>query len=136
MRASRVLVGAAVVGAASTAAVLVAERRLLRHMDVTAPPPGWTRPRFPDGTDVMVPTDDGAQLAVRIAEPEAEAGGTTDRDPVPTVVMVHGLTSNYHDWGPVAGRLVQKGHRVIGINQRGHGGSTVGSEGFSATRLG
>ena len=52
------------------------------------------------------------------------------------VVLVHGLTSNHHDWGPVAVRLVATGHRVIGLNQRGHGGSTVGTDGFGPARQG
>jgi pimeloyl-ACP methyl ester carboxylesterase len=38
--------------------------------------------------------------------------------------------------GPVAQRLVATGHRVIAINQRGHGGSTVGRDGFGPQRQG
>lgn len=74
----------------------------------------------------MVPTDDGAELMVAIAGP---GDG-------PPVVLVHGLTSNHHDWGPVAERLIAAGHRVIGVNQRGHGGSTIGSDGFGPARQG
>ena len=126
MRISRLLLGAALAGAASGVATLVGERRLLQKMDTAPLPPGWKPPVFPDGTEVMVPTDDDAQLLVASAGPEDG----------PTVVLVHGLTSNHHDWGPVAGRLVASGHRVIGVNQRGHGGSTVGHDGFGAARQG
>lgn len=126
MRISRVLLGAALAGAASGAAVLAGERRLLKQMDTAPLPSDWTPPTFPEGTEVMVPTDDDAQLLVATAGPEDG----------PTIVLVHGLTSNHHDWGPVAERLVQAGHRVVGVNQRGHGGSTVGHDGFGAERQG
>ncbi|MEM7287281.1 MAG: alpha/beta hydrolase [Actinomycetota bacterium] len=126
MRISRLLVGAALAGAASGAATVVGERRLLNKMDTAPLPPGWKPPVFPTSTEVMVPTDDDAQLLVASAGPEDG----------PTVVLVHGLTSNHHDWGPVAERLVASGHRVIGVNQRGHGGSTVGHDGFGPERQG
>ncbi len=126
MRTSRVLLTLTTAAAATTGAVLAAERRLLRELDSTASPAGWQKPTFPNGTEIMVPTDDGAELMVA-------AAGPVDG---PVVVLVHGLTSNHHDWGPVAHPLVAQGFRVIGINQRGHGGSTVGTEGFGAARQG
>ncbi len=126
MSLQRMIIGLAAAGAAATGATTLAERRLLLKLDSVDPPAGWTRPRFPEGTQVMVPTDDGAELAVAMAGP----------DDGPVVVLVHGLTSNHHDWGPVAHRLVDQGHRVVGVNQRGHGGSSVGSEGFGPTRQG
>lgn len=126
MRISRLLFGAALAGAASSAAALAGERRLLKKMDSAPLPPGWKPPVFPDGTEVMVPTDDDAQLLVASAGPEDG----------PTIVLVHGLTSNHHDWGLVAERLIEAGYRVVGVNQRGHGGSTVGHDGFSAERQG
>lgn len=79
---------------------------------------------FPEGPEHVIPTDDGATLRV------VEVGQG------PTVVLVHGLTSNSDDWGHVARRLVESGFHVVGVNQRGHGGSTVGSGGFGAPRLG
>jgi pimeloyl-ACP methyl ester carboxylesterase len=115
----------ATLGAAATAAVL-SERRVIRRLDRSPAPDGWVSPRFPDGAEVMVPTDDGAELVVAIAGP----------DDGPPVVLVHGLTSNHHDWGPVAQHLVTAGHRVVAINQRGHGGSTIGSDGFGPHRQG
>jgi pimeloyl-ACP methyl ester carboxylesterase len=80
-------------------------------------------PRFPPGDAIVVPTDDGAELEV------LRAGEG------PTIVLVHGVTSNADDWGPVARRLVERGFRIIGVNQRGHGRSTVGTDGFGAPRL-
>lgn len=126
MQFSTLLKVAGVGALTSVGATVVGERRLLKRMAATPSPPGWAVPRWPEGTELMVPTDDGAQLVVA-------SSGPTDG---PVVVLVHGLTSRHHDWGPVAERLVATGHRVIGINQRGHGGSTVGSEGFGAARQG
>jgi non-heme chloroperoxidase len=39
-------------------------------------------------------------------------------------------------WVPGAHRLVRAGHRVVLYDQRGHGSSTVGADGFSMPRLG
>ena len=124
MHLKRLLVGLAMAGA--PAATAIAERRMLRAMNAIDEPPGWTQPRFPTEAEIMVPTDDGAELVVSLAGPETE----------PPVVLVHGLTSSHHDWGPVATLLVEAGHRVIAINLRGHGGSTVGVDGFGPDRLG
>ncbi len=126
MRKRHVLLAFAAAGAASGAAVVASERRLLRRMNEAPLPSRWSSPRFPEGSELMVPTDDGAELVV--ARAGAEHG--------PAVVLVHGLTSNHHDWGPVAAALVDRGFHVVGINQRGHGGSTVGSEGFGPARQG
>ncbi|MEE9415240.1 MAG: alpha/beta hydrolase, partial [Acidimicrobiales bacterium] len=54
----------------------------------------------------------------------------------PAVVLVHGITSSRDDWGPVADLLVDQGYTVVGVDQRGHGDSTVGGDGFGADRLG
>ncbi len=126
MPTRRTLVGLAAASAAGAVLAALAERRLVRGMDGIESPAGWLPPRFPESTEVMVPTDDGAQICTSIAGP----------DDGPVAVLVHGMTSNHHDWGPVARLLVDRGWRVVGVNQRGHGGSTVGSEGFSVARLG
>jgi len=116
----------AATGAAAAAGFAVGERHLLRAMNLTPAPADWHKPRFPAGIELMVPTDDGAELRV------VQAG----RNDGPVVVLVHGLTSNSDDWGPVAERLVPLGYRVIGVNQRGHGGSSLGTEGFGPARHG
>ncbi|MDH3705252.1 MAG: alpha/beta hydrolase, partial [Acidimicrobiia bacterium] len=41
---------------------------------------------------------------------------------------------NHDDWGPVAERLVADGFEVVAVDQRGHGGSTVGRDGFGVER--
>ncbi len=48
---------------------------------------------------------------------------------------MHGLTSNVDDMGPVAERLVARGLDVVGVDLRGHGRSTLGSDRFTPLRL-
>lgn len=127
MSRSRTIVSLVAAAVATGVAGRLVERRALRAMARAEPPPGWSSPpRWGDST-IMVPTDDGAELLV------AEAGNGTARPPV---VLVHGITSDHHCWAPIVDDLVESGCRVIGLNQRGHGGSTVGSGGFERGRLG
>lgn len=126
MRVRTLLGGIAATVTVGSVAAAAAERQVIHRLDRRPAPDGWTTPRFPPGIEVTVPTDDGAALTVAVAGP----------DDGPPVVLVHGLTSNHHDWGPVADRLVATGHRVIGVDQRGHGGSTVGTDGFGPERQG
>ncbi len=102
------------------------EQKILRAIASTPDPPGWRLPRFPDGHDLVVPASDGAVLNVTTAGPSEG----------PVAVFVHGITQNHHNWGHVAQDLIAAGWRVVGINQRGHAGSTVGTDGYSAGRLG
>jgi len=79
--------------------------------------------RLPDGTS-MIEVSDGARLAV------------TDAGSGPLVVLGHGWTNSRLVWAAVATRLIASGHRVVLWDQRGHGQSTVGSEGMTVARLG
>ena len=79
---------------------------------------------MPQGESLTVVTDDGAELAVTVAG----AG--------PTVVLAHCWTGAREVWAPVAHRLVASGHRVVLYDQRGHGSSTMGSDGMTIERLG
>ena len=79
---------------------------------------------LPAGEERKVETDDGAVLAVTVA-------GTG-----PTVVLAHCWTGSRQVWAPVAHRLVDSGHRVVLYDQRGHGASTSGADGFTVPRLG
>ncbi len=78
---------------------------------------------FPSGPASTVTTDDRARISVR----RAGSG--------PTVVLLHGLTGNRDDWAPVGRRLIHAGFEVVAIEHRGHGQSTVGSEGYGVPRL-
>lgn len=110
--------------AASIAAVVVAEKRIIRGWQHN-PDPLDGRPVHFTGTETIVATDDGAKISTR---------STGSGDDV--IVMVHGVTGNHDDWGPIAERLLTAGRRVITVDQRGHGDSTVGGEGYGALRLG
>lgn len=79
---------------------------------------------IPSGESMTIITDDGAELAITIAG----AG--------PTVVLSHCWTGSREVWAPVAHRLIISGHRVVLYDQRGHGSSTVGSDGCTIARLG
>lgn len=81
---------------------------------------------MPSGTETVVRTDDGAELATTIV---GVGGG-------PTVVLSHGWTGSRVVWAPVAHRLVATGHRVVLYDQRGHGESTLGQELITGKRLG
>lgn len=116
-KATRRLAGTSVIGGA--VATL-----LLRRWKNNPGPHAGRAPVFPGERSVTVPTDDGAEITVSIVG----AG--------PPVVLVHGITASSDDWGFVAESLVAAGHEVYGVNQRGHGSSTVGTEGFSAPRFG
>jgi len=76
------------------------------------------------GEPFSVTTTDGAVLAA------------TDAGRGPLVVLSHCYTGSRAVWMPVAARLVATGHRVVLYDQRGHGDSTVGSEGLTIERIG
>ncbi|MCU1487227.1 MAG: putative hydrolase [Actinomycetia bacterium] len=78
---------------------------------------------LPAGTTLVVPTDDGAELAV------------TDLGTGPLVVLAHGWTEQRETWSLVVRRLLDAGCRVVLYDQRGHGSSTSGSDGFTIPRL-
>lgn len=79
---------------------------------------------LPPGERIAVDTDDGARLA-----------GTVTGDG-PTVVLSHCWTGGREVWAPVAHRLLRRGRRVVLYDQRGHGSSTVGHDGYTVPRLG
>lgn len=70
------------------------------------------------GTEGAVSTPDGTSI-----------GYTDSLTGSPAVVMVHGWTEDRRVWGPVARRLAEAGARVVAYDQRGHGRSSVGSDG-------
>ena len=51
------------------------------------------------------------------------------------VVLAHGLALTSMTWNLVAERLLVRGHRVIAFDQRGHGESTLGVEGFTSSAM-
>jgi pimeloyl-ACP methyl ester carboxylesterase len=112
------------VAAGGTAAAIALSTR--RRWQSALDPCGPDGLRLPEGEAVKVTTDDGAILHAHVA-------GAGDGRPV---VMAHGWTESCEVWAAVARRLVERGHRVVLYDQRGHGSSTFGEEGFGVSRLG
>lgn len=81
---------------------------------------------LPDVERHSVQSDDGAVLDLVTA-------GRGDRPPI---VFSHCWTGDRRVWGPVARRLVVGGHRVALYDQRGHGVSTIGTDGLTLEALG
>jgi pimeloyl-ACP methyl ester carboxylesterase len=74
-----------------------------------------------DAVEVRLPATNGVQLAVRTMN----TGG-----PGVPVLLVHGLASNARTWDGVAHRLVEWGHPVAAVDQRGHGQSDKPDTGY------
>lgn len=122
----RIAVAAAAVAAGMTGAVgaAVAADRRWRRADEVATGEAHDGFALPEGREAKVDRDDGAVLAV------------TDAGDGPAVVLAHCWTGQRATWAPVAHRLVQRGHRVVLYDQRGHGGSTVGDDGCTIEAIG
>jgi pimeloyl-ACP methyl ester carboxylesterase len=71
--------------------------------------------------DVQLPG--GPRLAVRRAP-----------GPRRPFLLVHGLSSNARLWDGVAARLVESGHEVLAVDQRGHGRSEQAADGYTTDR--
>lgn len=110
------------VGVASAVSAVRTTRRWTRADD----PTGGDPLGLPAGERLTVTSPDGAELAVLVV-------GAQDG---PTVVLSHCWTGDSRVWAPVARRLVARGHRVVLYDQRGHGGSTIGSDGLTIEALG
>ena len=77
---------------------------------------------------VDVGTSDGpVPLHALVHEPEVETGAP--------MLLVHGLASNAQLWTGVATRLAAAGHRVVAVDQRGHGLSAKVDDGYDFATL-
>ena len=79
--------------------------------------------RAPEGTAETIERPDGTRLHAI----SAGAG--------PAILLVHGFGIAMNEWSLVMPDLVTRGHRVIAYDHRGHGGSTVGSDGWTSAAL-
>ena len=108
-----VVVGAMVVVVA--ALLLVVPRLIVRGDERRASPPTGLADPIPGGRTTTVTTDDGAEVAV------AEWGAG------PPIVLVHGLSLDHRSWHYQYVDLEDR-FRLVGVDLRGHGRSTLGSE--------
>jgi pimeloyl-ACP methyl ester carboxylesterase len=77
-----------------------------------------------DGKEDRVSRPDGTELRTVVV-------GDGERD----VVLAHGYGFSLDSWNLVVPLLVSSGHRVITFDQRGHAGSTIGSDGIGSTQM-
>ena len=116
-----ILLGVAGVAAAGAVGVaVVAQSRAARIRGLPDPVPLEDLLREPSGQDTIVERPDGTRLRVRVA-------GVG-----PTVVLAHGIALTLREWNLVAELLLADGYRVVAFDARGHGRSTIGSQGVSA----
>lgn len=52
-----------------------------------------------------------------------------------TIVLAHGYGFTSQEWNVIVPQLVQLGYRIIGFDQRGHGKSSIGSDGISSLSM-
>lgn len=71
----------------------------------------------------IVTTDDGTRLST-----VAMGSGTA-------IVLAHGFGIDMHGWNVIAQQLVGRGFKVIAFDQRGHGRSTIGSQGIGSRQM-
>jgi len=77
-----------------------------------------------EGAERVVERPDGTRL-------RTISVGSGDR----TAVLAHGYGFTADEWNLVAPRLVEQGFAVIAFDQRGHGASTIGSDGIGSAQM-
>jgi len=70
-----------------------------------------------------------------LQRPDGTRIRSVSRGQGPTVVLAHGYLLDLTLYNLVFEALVSAGHRVIAFDQRGHGGSTIGSDGLGSAAL-
>lgn len=84
-----------------------------------------------------VMAEDGAQLRVVEKLPPGWDAAAEQIDPVAsgTAVLVHGWGGQIDDWDAVASGLLRSGIRVVAVDLRGHGGSSLGTAPLTFSQL-
>lgn len=77
-----------------------------------------------DGEQRVIESTDGTKL-------RTVSVGSGDR----SVLLAHGFAGNADAWNLVAPMLAEQGLRVVAFDQRGHGESTIGSEGVGSAQM-
>ncbi len=76
------------------------------------------------GTEEIVTTADGTKLWT-----------VTMGSGARTVFMAHGYGITSREWNVIADKLLAQGYKLIAFDQRGHGKSTIGSQGISSAAM-
>ena len=77
---------------------------------------------------------DGMEAWVRPTRRHRDPNGGRRRRR-PDVVLAHGYGFSLDSWNLVVPLLVSSGHRIITFDQRGHAGSTIGSDGVGSMQM-
>ena len=77
----------------------------------------------PIGETVVIRCHDGTEIRAK-----AQGAG-------PTVVLTHGYGQSLREWNVLWTLLRRAGYRVIAFDQRGHGLSTIGTDGMSSAAM-
>lgn len=117
------LVLAAVAAAAGAGATLAARKQASTIRSNPDPYPYEVLSVEPVGQTTWVDRPDGTRLRV------ITAGSG------PTVVLAHGFAVTLIEWNVVATMLLERGYRVVAFDQRGHGQSTIGSDGVGSQQM-
>lgn len=121
VRAGVVVAGlAGAIGAAGWSAIHRAVARIEANPD---PYPRELLARELEGEEVLIDRPDGTVL-------RAISAGEG-----PAVVLAHGFGVTADEWNLVWDALVERGRRVIAFDQRGHGRSTLGSDGSGSAAM-
>lgn len=112
--------GAAVVGGTGLAGWGAARAMVARIQQNPNPFPRERLTVHPAGEEVRIARPDGTMLHALVAGQG------------PPVVFAHGYTARISEWNFVWDELQARGFRVIAFDQRGHGQSTLGSDGVGS----
>lgn len=77
-------------------------------------------------------------VLVEVGDVHLHAVVTDPLEPAPgarSFLLVHGLASNAQLWGGMSAELAARGHRVVAVDQRGHGLSSKVDDGFDFATL-
>ena len=125
MRKTRTAVAVASIGAAAALSYR-AERAALRRLRAAPDPHAGETLEPPEGSTYrVVPTRDGGEISFI-------ERGAADAQPL---VLLHGITLRSEIWTYQLRDLAAR-FRVIALDQRGHGRSRAGSDGYSLALLG
>ena len=114
---------AAVATAAAGAATLAARRQATSIRSLPDPYPAEVITTEPRGVTSFIERPDGTLIrAITAGEG-------------PTVVFAHGIYCSVIEWSVVWDILLERGYRVIAFDQRGHGQSTIGTDGISTEAM-
>ena len=119
----KTVIAGSLIAIAAGAATLAARRKVDRLRNTPDPYPADLIRTEPRGVTSFVQRPDGTVI-------RAVTAGDG-----PTVVFAHGIYCSVLEWSVVWDMLLDRGYRVIAFDQRGHGQSTIGSDGISTQAM-